>query len=140
MTMLTGSAPPHPRIRPVSAPQDRLGETPLWCGHSQTLFWLDIDGRKLQRLHPATGQVEVHTFDCRHAGSLALTFGARGGLFIGGGIVPRLGGLFERSEFRRRFEAKGRFEDYLREVPVLLVVDTLAALDGAAQALEQAAA
>ncbi len=74
------------------------------------------------------------------AGSLALTFGARGGLFIGGGIVPRLGGLFERSEFRRRFEAKGRFEDYLREVPVLLVVDTLAALDGAAQALEQAAA
>jgi len=73
MTMPTGSSPPHPRIRPVSAPQDRLGETPLWCGHSQTLFWLDIDGRKLQRLHPATGQVEVHTFDCRHAGSLALT-------------------------------------------------------------------
>lgn len=71
------------------------------------------------------------------AGSLALTFGAQGGVFIGGGIVPRLGGLFERSDFRRRFEAKGRFEDYLREIPTLLVVDTLAALDGAAQALEQ---
>lgn len=71
------------------------------------------------------------------AGSVALTFGARGGLYIGGGIVPRLGARFAQSEFRARFEAKGRFTDYLRAIPTPQIVDTLAALDGAAQALAQ---
>lgn len=71
------------------------------------------------------------------AGSAALTFGARGGVFIGGGIVPRLGALFTQSAFRERFEAKGRYRDYLAAIPTLLVTDTLAALDGAAQALVQ---
>ncbi len=72
------------------------------------------------------------------AGSVALTFGARGGVFIGGGIVPRLGERFTRSAFRERFEAKGRFSDYVRAVPTPLITDTLVALDGAAQALSQA--
>ncbi|MBN8506515.1 MAG: glucokinase [Burkholderiales bacterium] len=71
------------------------------------------------------------------AGSVALTFAARGGVFIGGGIVPRLGPVFERSAFRERFEAKGRFSGFLRAVPTALVTDTLVALDGAAQALLQ---
>jgi glucokinase len=71
------------------------------------------------------------------AGSVALTYGARGGVFIGGGIVPRLGERFARSDFRTRFEAKGRFNDYLRAIPTLLITDTLVALDGAAQALSQ---
>src|ERR1700732_5104766 len=43
------------------------------------------------------------------AGNLALTLGARGGIYIGGGIVPRLGRRFAQSPFRARFEAKGRF-------------------------------
>lgn len=71
------------------------------------------------------------------AGSVALTFAARGGLFIGGGIVPRLGEHFTRSAFRERFEAKGRFSEFLRGIPTPLITDTLAALDGAAQALAQ---
>lgn len=70
-------------------------------------------------------------------GSVALTYGARGGLFIGGGIVPRLGERFAQSKFRERFEAKGRFSDYLRDIPTPLITDTLVALDGAAQALAQ---
>ncbi len=70
------------------------------------------------------------------AGNVALTLGARGGVYIGGGIVPRLGERFFGSDFRRRFEAKGRFESYLRAVPTLLITDTLAALTGAASALE----
>lgn len=71
------------------------------------------------------------------AGDLALTLGARGGVFIGGGIVPRLGAAFERSPFRARFEAKGRFASYLREIPVQLIVSTTSpALRGAAEALE----
>ena len=71
------------------------------------------------------------------AGNVALTFGARGGVYIGGGIVPRLGERFFASAFRQRFEAKGRFDDYLAAIPTLLITDTLAALSGAAMALEQ---
>lgn len=56
------------------------------------------------------------------AGNLALTLGAKGGVYIGGGIVPRLGGFFDHSPFRERFEAKGRFASYLADIPVWVVV------------------
>ena len=71
------------------------------------------------------------------AGNVALVLGARGGVYIGGGIVPRLGERFFESQFRERFEAKGRFQDYLRAIPTALITDTLVALTGAAVALEQ---
>jgi glucokinase len=58
-------------------------------------------------------------------------------VFIGGGIVPRLGERFFASRFRERFEAKGRFRPYLEAIPTALITDTLAALDGAAMAIEQ---
>lgn len=70
------------------------------------------------------------------AGNVALTVGARGGIYIGGGIVPRLGQRFYASAFRQRFEAKGRFQAYLQAIPTLLITDTLAALTGAAAALQ----
>lgn len=72
------------------------------------------------------------------AGNVALTLGAQGGVFIGGGIVPRLGERFFSSRFREKFEAKGRFQGYLAAIPTALITDTLAALTGAAAALEQA--
>jgi len=53
--------------------QDLLGETPLWCDQTQSLLWLDIDGGKLQRFHPATGRHDVFGFDARFVGCLALT-------------------------------------------------------------------
>jgi glucokinase len=71
------------------------------------------------------------------AGNVALTLGARGGIFIGGGIVPRLGERFFESQFRERFVAKGRFRPYLEAIPTALITDTLCALTGAAQALRQ---
>ncbi|MBP6902013.1 MAG: glucokinase [Burkholderiaceae bacterium] len=71
------------------------------------------------------------------AGNVVLTVGARGGLYIGGGIVPRFADRFFASAFRERFEAKGRFRDYLAAVPTALITDTLVALDGAALAIEQ---
>lgn len=73
------------------------------------------------------------------AGNVALLLGARRGVYIGGGIVPRLGERFFESEFRTRFEAKGRFNDYLRAIPTLLITDTLVALSGTRVALEQRA-
>jgi glucokinase len=55
------------------------------------------------------------------AGNLAITLGAQGGIYIGGGIVPRLGERFVRSSFRARFEHKGRFVDYLARVPTYVI-------------------
>lgn len=74
------------------------------------------------------------------AGNVALTFGARGGLYVGGGIVPRFAARFAASRFRERFEAKGRFAPYLQAIPTPLVVDPLAALAGAAASLQVPAA
>jgi glucokinase len=70
------------------------------------------------------------------AGNLALTLGARGGVYIGGGIVPRLGDAFTRSRFRECFEAKGRFRSYLEPIPVYVIHAAVSpALLGAARAL-----
>ena len=55
------------------------------------------------------------------AGNLALTLGATGGIYLGGGIVPRLGSYFDDSLFRQRFEAKGRFAGYLAAVPTWVI-------------------
>lgn len=71
------------------------------------------------------------------AGNLALTLGAHGGVYIGGGIVPRLGPWFDASPFRARFEAKGRFRPLLQGIPVwVITAQTSPALLGAARALD----
>jgi glucokinase len=72
------------------------------------------------------------------AGNLALTLGSRGGMYIGGGIAPRLGDWIARSTFRERFVAKGRFRDYLDGIPTWLIqAETSPALIGAARALDE---
>jgi glucokinase len=71
------------------------------------------------------------------AGNLALSLGARGGVYIGGGIVPRLGDAIDRSRFREQFEAKGRFRAYLAAIPTFVVQAGISpALVGAARALD----
>ncbi|MFK8082519.1 MAG: glucokinase [Granulosicoccus sp.] len=70
------------------------------------------------------------------AGNLVLTLGAEGGLYIGGGIVPRLGEFFAQSQFRHDFEAKGRMQDYLETVPSYVIHSPYPALVGAAQLLD----
>lgn len=72
------------------------------------------------------------------AGNVALTLGTRGGIFIGGGIVPRIADRFFASTFRTRFESKGRMTPYLQAIPTALITDTLVALTGAAAGIEQA--
>ena len=70
------------------------------------------------------------------AGDLALTLGARGGVYIGGGIVPRLGERFLTSSFRDRFEAKGRFNGYLKSIPTWVISSPVSpALQGSSEAL-----
>ena len=55
------------------------------------------------------------------AGDVALTFGARGGVYIMGGIVPKMLDVFRQSAFRERFEFKGRYRRYLEAVPTYVV-------------------
>lgn len=72
------------------------------------------------------------------AGNLALSLGSLGGLYIGGGIVPRLGDAIDRSRFRERFESKGRFREYLQGIPTCVLQAKMSpALIGAARALEE---
>lgn len=66
------------------------------------------------------------------AADLALALGARGGVYIGGGVVAKLGGLFDRRAFRARFEAKGRFRPYLRTIPTYIIRLPYPALSGLA--------
>jgi glucokinase len=71
------------------------------------------------------------------AGDLALTFGARGGIFVSGGIAPRIAERLAAGGFRARFEDKGRLSDYVREIPTFLVLHPYPAIVGAARELEQ---
>ena len=64
------------------------------------------------------------------AGNSALMFGARGGVYIAGGIAPRITSFLARSEFRARFERKGRLRTYLASVPTSVIVHPTATFLG----------
>ncbi|WP_028215811.1 bifunctional transcriptional regulator/glucokinase [Paraburkholderia oxyphila] len=83
-------------------------------------------GEIVKRAHDGEA-LAVETVECfcgilgSFAGNIAMTLGSLGGIYIGGGVVPRLGELFTRSSFRQRFEAKGRFDAYLANVPTYVI-------------------
>jgi glucokinase len=56
------------------------------------------------------------------AGNAALSFGARGGIYIGGGIAPRIASFLATSQFRTRFDAKGRFQSYMQSIPASVIM------------------
>lgn len=80
----------------------------------------------------------VHTIDLyarflgRVAGDMALVFMARGGVYIGGGIPPRIMPFLTRGEFRRAFEAKAPHDDVMRTIPTYVIVGANPALQGLA--------
>jgi glucokinase len=67
------------------------------------------------------------------AGDVALTMGSRGGVYIAGGIAPRILPFLKASPFRERFERKGRFQDYMADIPTWVITHKHAALLGAAR-------
>lgn len=71
------------------------------------------------------------------AGDVALTLGARGGVWLAGGILPALVDALRQSEFRHRFAAKGRFNPYLEAIPTYVITDLHPALIGLGQWLEE---
>ena len=71
------------------------------------------------------------------AGNLALTLGARGGIYIAGGIVPKLGSRIAKSQFRKRFEQKGRLQSYVARIPTFVVTHPFPAFPGLAALLKE---
>jgi glucokinase len=64
------------------------------------------------------------------AGDLAVTTGARGGVYIAGGIVPKVVDFLGKSEFRARFEAKGRYRSYVAAIPTHVITTPSPAFRG----------
>lgn len=88
----------------------------------------DAEHRRLCRLTAETFVSMVAGF----AGNVALTFGARGGVYLAGGIICNLEGFYTETSFRQRFESKGRMSDYVRSIPTFFVTVETPALQGAA--------
>lgn len=108
------------------------------AAEAATLSAQEISGRAAENTCPRC-RMALDTF-CAILGTaasdLALTLGARGGIYIGGGIIPKLGDYFAASPFRARFEDKGRFSGYLAAISVFVIDSPYAALLGAAACLE----
>ncbi len=73
------------------------------------------------------------------AGNLALTAGARGGIFIAGGIVPKMGEFFDHSQFRPRFISKGRLRTFLEPIATYVITEEFPAFLGLAELVESSA-
>ena len=71
------------------------------------------------------------------AGDFALALGARGGVYIAGGVAGKLADLLVASAFRQRFSDKGRFASYNEAIPTWLLHSADAALIGAAHSLDE---
>lgn len=126
----------------------------LICGKGLTTLYAGLsalDGIAPTQLHPAdvsrmaiSGEdpiaVEAVDIFCALlgtvAGNLALTCGARGGIFIAGGIVPKMGAFFDHSQFRPRFVAKGRMRTYLEPIATYVVTEEFPAFLGLAELVE----
>ncbi len=153
----------HATFAPMSARESRIGEVLRQrFGHVSwervlsgpglvNLYGAiaELEGTPAEALPPETIAERGRLGDCRlcrealevfcaalgtAAGNLALTFGARGGVYIAGGIVPQLGDLFAASAFRARFESKGRLSAYVRPIPAYVVTAANPGLVGAAVA------
>jgi glucokinase len=107
----------------------------------------ELGDRKAERLSAA--EIVAHAsadVDCRDAvqmfcaiygtvaGDFALTHGARGGVYLAGGIAQKIESILENSQFRARFESKGRLSGYVKSIPTRLILSGNTAFLGAARA------
>lgn len=110
-----------------------------------------LDGKDAERLQPAEimqRAVEERCPICAEAlqtfcallgsvtGDLVLTLGALGGVYLGGGILPRMVDYFLHSPFHARYLDKGRYRDYLAPVPIRVITTPHPAFVGLAHAFD----
>lgn len=150
----------HASFAPVCRAEVRILET-LWnefghvsaerllSGSGLELIHRVLTGERLTAAQITASALDGGRQDCRRtvetfcailgsmAGNVALTVGATGGMYIGGGIVPRLAPLFRQSPFRERFEDKGRLSGYLARIPTWVVTDPYPALRGMGALLDE---
>lgn len=104
----------------------------------QTFTPAQITQRALAEADPQC--VETLSIFCAQlgavSGDLALTLGAEGGVYIGGGIVPKLGNYFAHSDFRSSFESKGRMSGYLADIGTRVITAQYPTLNGVATLLD----
>ncbi|NRA60878.1 MAG: glucokinase [Psychrobium sp.] len=70
-------------------------------------------------------------------GNMVLFSGAFGGVYIGGGIMPRLIEYIDKELFIKAYSHKGRFSDYVLKAPIYLITESQPGLIGAAVYLQQ---
>ena len=106
----------------------------------QNLNTTEIMERGLHRLCPVCEETLVAFCEMLGtvAGNVALTLGAKGGIYIGGRVVLKMSEFFERSGFRARFEQKGRFSDYLAHIPTYVITEKYPTLIGMSAMLSAA--
>lgn len=112
----------------------------LWGSEAEEISAAEISQRGQTMSDPVCHQtLEAFAgFLGSAAANLALTVGARGGVYISGGIAPLMLDFLVSSPLRRRFEEKGDLSDYVREIPLLIVLDTQPGLTGAMYCLAEA--
>jgi glucokinase len=109
-------------------------------GSSTDLSSVEVVGRALPETDPLAGAALRYfvTWLGRFAGDAALFYGARGGVYLGGGIPPKILDALTTGTFRAAFEAKGRVSSYLAPIPIYVIEAADAGLKGAAVALAAA--
>jgi glucokinase len=134
-------------VRQLRARFGHVSAERLLSGPGIELIYQCLSGGELPAAEITRRALEASCADCVRsidvfcgalgsvAGNVALTLGATGGMFIGGGIVPRLGALFARSPFRARFEHKGRLSAYVARIPTYVITEQYPAFFGASAAL-----
>ena len=141
-------------IKVIRNSMDHVSAESLVSGAGLSLIYkslLEVDGLNVEVLEPHLISEKVLNGNCSVAiealsifceilgsvaGNLALTLGARGGVYIGGGIIPKVLDFFIDSNFRKRFEQRGRFTQYLSAIPTYVITSRYPALHGAAYSLE----
>lgn len=107
---------PWPGHRPEDVTAEAMSDADSTCGRVVEFFCTVLGG---------------------YAGDVAVLTGARGGIYLGGGILPHIKPLLDRSGFLQRYADRGPMTRYVEDIPVRLIQCDSAALRGAAALAEQ---
>ncbi len=116
--------------------------TSIKTGAAQKLAASEITDQALTDASSLQYAVVQHFLEllARYAGNLAAATGAKGGVYLAGGIVPRIKDLIDDKAFRQAFEQRGKMHGYMETIPVRVVLAQQPGLTGSAAYLQQSLA